>query len=164
MNRFEVNVIREFSYTVEVEATSWFEAERAARKASVPRGRDMLLGPLAERGRDIVLEDLPVRSVDAVQQLGEPWLYGWSGDSPENSYLGRPDHYMNTDDLLVFQTAYGHRFTEEDVTLLLSRVSAEVGEVQSFWNGTGCNTFSVRLKTPFGKLSDEQVRKLMGPR
>ena len=144
--RYLVHVERKTSYTVEVEADGRTAAWRTAASAPIPSGVE------------------PVIEVETFRQLGEPWVYGWSGDSPENFYLGRPDGYLSTDALLVFTRALGNRFTQEDVQLLLNRVASVVGEVDGHWNGAGTSGLSIQLKKPFGKLTAEQVATIMAPR
>jgi hypothetical protein len=151
--RFKVRVRRIVSYDVDVEADTSGEAEYAAGEAQIP-----------ERFR-MSIEDLPQDiETRALCQVGEPWVYGWSGESPDNSYRGRPDGYMDTKDLLVFRAPFGRAFSEQDVALLRERAASHVGVVAEHWNGAGTSSLSVRLTAPFGQLSDEQVAAIMGPR
>lgn len=147
---FRVRVVHSQIHEVEVRAIDSLDAEKIARGSST---LDLSYG-------------LKGHNVDAVtiEQIGEPWVYGWSGDSRTNVYHGRPDQYQNTKDLLVFNAPYGRAFSAEDVLLLIDRTQTFVGKVSKSWNGAGCGTLSIRLEEPFGKLTDEQVDYLMAPR
>jgi hypothetical protein len=139
MPKFKVRVTRSATYDVDVEADTHYEAERVALDAPVPA---------AWRKSVEDLDDIETR---ALCQVGEPWV----------SVI---DYYMDSKDLLVFSTPFGRAFSKEDVTLLLARVAAWVGPVSEHWNGERCSTFSVRLVTPFGKLTDAQETSLTAPR
>lgn len=146
--RFKVHVKRTSFYNVEVEADSVGQAESFAQTAAIPSS-----------------VKLSVTS-DAFVQLGEPWLYGSSGAlaSVDNTHRFRPDGYLDTKDLLVFERALGNRFTRNDVDLLKARAEASIGPVAEHWNGEGYNALSIRMAVPFGQLTDEQVARIMAPR
>lgn len=136
-------------YDVEVEA----ECKELARTKSFAcdRPRD-----------DAWTEDIAIQSI---RQLGEPWVYGWSGDSPTNASLGRPDGYQEKrpQELLIFERSPGNRFTAEEVELLKQRAEKAVGPVYGSWNGAGCTSLTIRMKEPYDRLTDEQLAALMAP-
>ena len=94
MTRFNVRVTRAITYDVDVVAPTHYQAAGIAAEQPLP---DRLRGEVG---------DMPVVEAHTLCQVGEPWVYGWSGDSQDNSYLGRPDGYMETKDLLVFEAPY----------------------------------------------------------
>ena len=154
MKTFRVRVIRELRYEVEVQAETPSAAENAACHAPIPPELNVA-----------TLGDLAVMGCETILQVGEPWVYGWSGYDPENSYYGRPDGYVNSgNELLVFQAPRGRAFTKSNVDLLLGRIEVLVGPVQKHWNGAGCGGFSVQMKEPYANLTPAQIAGLMAPR
>ena len=154
MSRYRVTVTRSITYEVEVEAPAYYMAEKAAE--SVPP-EDITPVPVTE---------LPRVETRAVCQLGEPWVYGWSGEGSNNSYHGRPDSYLEVEDLLVFRRSFGNQFSKEDIALLQKRIEEVVGPVQDSWRAflDGASAVSFKLEKSFGVLTDVQVKALMAPR
>jgi hypothetical protein len=150
LHKYEVRVVKEIVYTTSVFAKRISDAEQ-----------------IAAGGSDVYHEHAKVHvSATALARTDEPWVLGWSGEDTEdtgNLYYGRPDGYGESDDLLVFQRAYGCLFSVSDVELLKTRAEC-VGEIAETWNGAGYNTLSIRFAKPIGKLTDEQVKALMAPR
>ncbi len=144
--KYLVRVERLIAYDFEVEAPTRERARNVATTFDVPEKADIEVGS------------------HVLRVLDGPWIYGWSGDSPDNSYLGRPDQYLETKDLLVFSTPLGRVFTKKDVALLRERAERVIGAVAEDWNGAGCKSLTIRMKAPFGKLTDEQVATIMAPR
>ena len=77
MKTFRVRVIRKLRYEVEVQAETPSAAENAACHAPIPPELNVA-----------TLGDLAVMGCETILQVGEPWVYGWSGYDPENSYYG----------------------------------------------------------------------------
>ena len=153
MKTFRVRVTRELRYELEVQAETAYQARDVATRAAIP-------GEVNAR-----LEDLPVMDSHPLYQVGEPWVYGWSGFDPENSYYRRPDGYLDQANfLLVFKAPHGRAFTKSDVELLLGRIETLVGPVQKHWNGAGHDGLSVQMKEPYANLTEVQVAGLMAAR
>jgi hypothetical protein len=146
LKRYKVRVRRKTIYDVEVSAETANQAAELAQAAPAPVDPELII------------------EADALCQEGEPWVYGWSGDDPDNAYHGRPDGYLDTKDLLVFQRAHGNRFSREDVEVFLSRATTAIGPVRAHWNGAGTSGLSIQLCKPFGSLSTDQVARIMAPR
>ena len=150
MKRYRVRVrIRQtMTYEVEVEANDARIAEEAAGAAPAPDAHTVT----------------EVTETNVLEQLGEPWVYGWSGEDTSNTYLGRPDQYLETEDLLVFRCPVGRVFTDSDVDTLRRRAEAVVGPVKEHWNGAGCGSLSIKMVDKFKKLDFSQVESLMARR
>jgi hypothetical protein len=146
VKRYLVRVVRTTIFDVEVDADAAHRAEHVA--LSMAATKDVH----------------HTESSSVVRQVSDPWVYGWSGDDEGNFFFGRPDGYMETQELLVFKTSYGNVFSEKDVALLVERAEDCVGAVHSTWNGEGSNTLTIRLRTPFKKLSSKQVAHLVAPK
>lgn len=144
--------------TISVVADSWDDARQAAYEQAE--------GALSASERQIDY------AIDPCQADGEPWVT-MAGD-----YEGGTGYYMDdqrprrSHDVIVFETAKGHRFTKADVALLRSRIEAIGLRVDENWNGwnderqIGYATVSFRIgnrveRTP---LTREQMTALCAPR
>lgn len=115
MSEWEVEVSRRTYATIKVQAKDYSDAMRVAS--------DTLWIP-----QKTLTEARPVR------QNGEPWVYthGYYFEERGGPWV------------IVFDRATGHHFTDEDTDLLLARVREQGCNIDTWWNGAGSNTFSVR--------------------
>jgi len=147
---YKVRVVHTITYDVEVEAPTRLAAEEVAK------GKSSELDETPDDAKTKI-------TVQAFQQIGEPWVEGWCGNEPTNSYNGRPDCYMDSDDLLVFNRAFGNVFSQREVDALIYRAGVILGRVHSHWNGVGHQSLSIRMVQPFKALNEAQIRALMMP-
>lgn len=153
--RFRVRVVRTTSFLVEVDAKNMFEASSRA---------ETLVS-----ASEVMPDDEHLTSDNWIQ-VGEPWVSGngWETGDPAldtTDQPQRPDRYMGTKGLLVFRRALGNVFSKEECDLLRARVKTIVGiDIDSCWNGPGCESFSIWTVDEFPLLSLEQVAALLAPK
>lgn len=145
MPEWDVEVKWQYTETVRVEAGTPAEA----RAEAIHRA-----GQLGVAGE--------VTDARPLVQHGEPWVHSLSRKGWYDLHGRTPGH-----DVVVINRAYGHTFTEEDVTLLRDRLNAMGYKVAEHWNGARCGTVSIKCE---GRPKGEDVMppgnlvRLLAPR
>ncbi len=98
------------------------------------------------------------REIKLLKQTEGPWV-SLVGDSGSGFYL---DHQSTRDyNVLVFDRARGHLFTEEEIELLRTRIS-EIGfTTRDNWNGVGFGQISFLVNGRKGKTPLSQGQKAL---
>jgi hypothetical protein len=132
---------------VKVEASSWSDAQTQALGAyKADPGRHPALISIAADRTDLYAS--PIR------QHGEPWV---SGPDPFYFKKGKPEG------VLVFERAYGNKFTQDDLDILLKRCSDLGLKVVKHWNGLGVASFSIECED-LSPVNDTIIAALSAPR